>query len=210
VGVLGQFDLDPSLSNAVFVTQWSAKHDFDTEGKPTKLYVRSVDGQTVATSVAIPTAINLGGPDQVSTKIPSDALAASAQADDTLQQTALFAGILALAVGGIGIANVMSISVIQRSTEIGIRRALGHTRSTIGLQFLLEALFIGILGGIAGVAIGIAVVHLVAALAGWVVVIDYGRMPIWIGLAVTVSVVAGLYPSGKAARLEPLETLRLG
>ena len=210
VGVLGQFDLDPSLSNAVFVTQWSAKHDFDTEGKPTKLYVRAVDGKTEATAVAIPTAINLGGPDQVSTKIPSDALAASAQADDTLQQTALFAGILALAVGGIGIANVMSISVIQRSTEIGIRRALGHTRSTIGLQFLLEALFIGILGGIAGVAIGIAVVHLVAALAGWVVVIDYGRMPIWIGLAVTVSVVAGLYPSGKAARLEPLETLRLG
>jgi putative ABC transport system permease protein len=100
--------------------------------------------------------------------------------------------------------------VIQRSTEIGIRRALGHTRSTIGLQFLLEALFIGILGGIAGVAIGIAVVHLVSALAGWIVVIDYGRMPIWIGLAVTVSVVAGLYPSGKAARLEPLETLRLG
>ncbi|MCJ7673233.1 MAG: ABC transporter permease, partial [Acidimicrobiia bacterium] len=191
-------------------TQWAAKHDFDKEGKPTKLYVRSVDGETEKTAEAIPTAINLGGPDQVSTKIPSDALAASARADKTLQQTALFAGILALAVGGIGIANVMSISVIQRSTEIGIRRALGHTRSTIGIQFLLEALFIGILGGVAGVMIGVAVVHLVSALAGWIVVIDYGRMPLWIGLAVAVSVVAGLYPSLKAARLEPLETLRLG
>jgi putative ABC transport system permease protein len=210
VGVLGPVELDPSLDNAVFVTQWAAKHDFDTEGKPTKLYVRALDGTTEATSDAIPTAIHLGGPDQVSTKIPSDALAASAQADETLQQTALFAGILALLVGGIGIANVMSISVIQRSTEIGIRRALGHTRSTIAIQFLLEALFVGILGGIAGVLLGVLVVNLVSALADWVVVIDWGRMPLWVGLAVGVSVVAGLYPSGKAARLEPLETLRLG
>jgi putative ABC transport system permease protein len=210
VGVLRSVALDPSLDNAVFVTQWGAKHDFGTEGKPTKLYVRAAAGETEATSKAIPTAINLGGPDQVSTKIPSDALAASAQADETLQQTAVFAGILALAVGGIGIANVMSISVIQRSTEIGIRRALGHTRSTIAIQFLLEALFIGILGGIAGVFVGVAVVYLVSAFAGWTVVIDYGRMPLWVGLAVGVSVAAGLYPSGKAARLEPLETLRLG
>jgi putative ABC transport system permease protein len=210
VGVLGSVALDPSLDNAVFVTQWGAKHDFGTEGKPTKLYVRAAGGETEATSRAIPTAINLGGPDSVSTKIPSDALAASAQADETLQQTAVFAGILALAVGGIGIANVMSISVIQRSTEIGIRRALGHTRSTIALQFLLEALFIGILGGLAGVFVGVAVVYLVSALAGWTVVIDWGRMPLWVGLAVAVSVAAGLYPSGKAARLEPLETLRLG
>ena len=135
VGVLNSVALDPSLDNAVFVTQWGAKHDFGTEGKPTKLYVRSAAGETEATSKAIPTAINLGGPDSVSTKIPSDALAASAQADETLQQTAVFAGILALAVGGIGIANVMSISVIQRSTEIGIRRALGqhafHDRSPV-------------------------------------------------------------------------------
>ncbi|HEY8215794.1 MAG TPA: ABC transporter permease [Acidimicrobiia bacterium] len=210
VGVLGPVALDPSLDNAVFVTQWAAKHDFDTEGKPTKLYVRALDGTTQATADAIPTAINLGGEQQVSTKVPSDALEAQAQADKTLQQTALFAGILALAVGGIGIANVMSISVIQRSTEIGIRRALGHVRSTIAIQFLLEALFVGILGGLAGVVVGVLVVNVVAAFADWVVVIDWSRMPLWVGLAVAVSIVAGLYPSGKAARLEPLETLRLG
>jgi putative ABC transport system permease protein len=210
VGVLDSVALDPSLDNAVFVTQWAAEHDFGTAGEPTKLYVRAVEGQTEATSDAMSTAIALGGPDQVSTKIPSDALAASAQADETLQQTALFAGILALVVGGIGIANVMSISVIQRSTEIGIRRALGHPRSSIALQFLLEALFVGILGALAGLLVGVAVVYLVSAAAGWVVVIDYGRMPMWVVLAVAVSVVAGLYPSGKAARLEPLETLRLG
>ena len=104
----------------------------------------------------------------------------------------------------------MSISVIQRSSEIGIRRAVGHSRSKIGLQFLLESLFVGVLGGILGAALGVGVVYLVSAFAHWVVVIAYGRIPIWMGLALVVSVVAGLYPSIKAARLEPLETLRLG
>jgi putative ABC transport system permease protein len=80
----------------------------------------------------------------------------------------------------------------------------------IALQFLLEALFVGLLGGMIGAVIGVGVVYLVSALADWVVVIDYGKMPLWIGLAVGVSVIAGLYPSVKAARLEPLETLRLG
>ncbi len=137
VGVLGRVELDPGLDNAVFITQWSAEHDFETEGKPSKLYVRSEEGRTQETADALPTAINLGGPDEVSTKVPSDILQASAQADKTLQQTALFAGLLALTVGGLGIANVMSISVIQRSSEIGIRRAVGHSRTKIGSQFLL-------------------------------------------------------------------------
>jgi putative ABC transport system permease protein len=210
VGVLDPVKLEPKLDNAVFMTQWAAKHDFGTDGKPTKLYVRAVDGRTQETADALPTAINLGGPDEVSTEVPTDALAASAKADKTLQQTALFAGLLALAVGGLGIANVMSISVIQRSSEIGIRRALGHRRSLVAGQFLLEALFVGVLGGLAGAALGVALVYGISALAGWVVVVAYSRVPVWIGLAVAVSVAAGLYPSVKAARLEPLETLRLG
>jgi len=210
VGVLDRVPLEPSLDNAAFITQWAAKHDFDTDGAPTKMYVRARPGSTEETSDALPTAVNLGSEQAVTTKIPSDALEASARADKTLQQTALFAGLLALAVGGLGIANVMSISVIQRSSEIGIRRALGSTRSLIALQFLLEALFVGLLGGLVGALLGVGVVYLVSAIAGWTVVIDYAKMPIWIGLAVGVAAVAGLYPSVKAARMEPLETLRLG
>jgi putative ABC transport system permease protein len=210
VGVLGNVDLDPGLENAVFITLADAENDFGTEGEPTKVYIRSQDGTTPRTATMIPTAISLGGTDEVAVEVPSDALKASAQADKTLQQTALFAGLLALAVGGLGIANVMSISVIQRSSEIGIRRALGHTRSTIGAQFLLEALFVGLLGGLIGAGLGVLIVNLISSLADWVVVIDYGQMPLWIGLAVAVSIVAGLYPSVKAARLEPLVTLRLG
>jgi len=210
VGVLGSVALDPDLDNAVFITQWSAKHVFDTDGKPNQLYVRAQPGTTQQTADAIPTAINLGGPDQVSTKVPTDVLQAASQADKTLQQTALFAGLLALAVGGLGIANVMSISVIQRSSEIGIRRAVGHNRAKIASQFLLESLFVGVLGGLLGALIGIGIVYLVSSFADWVVVISYNRIPIWMTLALAVSVAAGLYPSIKAARLEPLETLRLG
>ena len=210
VGVLGPVALDPDLDNAAFVTEWAAKHLLGTNGLPNQLYIRAVPGTTQGTANLIATAISLGGPDQVSTKIPSDVLQAAAQANKTLQEVALLAGLLALTVGGIGIANVMSISVIQRSAEIGIRRAVGHSRAKIGGQFLLESLFVGVLGGVIGAVLGVGVVYAVSALAGWVVVIAYGEIPIWMGLALFVSVAAGLYPSIKAARLEPLETLRLG
>jgi putative ABC transport system permease protein len=210
VGVLGDVELEPNLDNAVFITEAAAQNDFDTNGDPTTLYVRAANGRTEGTADALPTAVNLGGTAAVTTQVPSDALQASAQADKTLQKTAIFAGILALAVGGLGIANVMSISVIQRSSEIGIRRAVGHTRSQISAQFLLEALFVGILGGSVGAALGTAIVFATSAALHWVVVLAYSQMPIWIGLAVGVSVFAGLFPSIKAARLEPLATLRLG
>jgi len=210
VGVLATVPLDPQLDNAAFVTQWSAKNIFHTNGEPNQIYVRALPGTTQSTAKVIPTAVNLGGPVQTSTQIPSDVLQAAAQADKTLQQVALLAGLLALTVGGIGIANVMSISVIQRSPEIGIRRAVGHSRSKIGFQFLLESLFVGVLGGLLGAVLGIAIVYAVSTFAGWVVVIAYADIPIWMGLALIVSITAGLYPSIKAARLEPLETLRLG
>jgi putative ABC transport system permease protein len=210
VGVLGSVQLDPTLNNAAFVTQWAAKHVLGTNGQPNQLYIRSDPNATQATANALPKAISLGGPAQVSTQIPSDVLQAAAKANKTLQEVALLAGLLALTVGGIGIANVMSISVIQRSAEIGIRRAVGHSRSKIAAQFLLESLFVGILGGIVGALLGIGVVYAVSAFSGWVVVIAYAEIPLWMGLALLVSVAAGLYPSIKASRLEPLETLRLG
>ena len=210
VGVLGQVPLDPSLDDAVFVTQWAAQNLLGSSGDPNQLYIRARPGTTQETADAVPTAVSLGGPDETSTQVPSDVLQAAAQANKTLQQVALFAGLLALTVGGLGIANVMSISVIQRSSEIGIRRAVGHTQAKIGAQFLLESIFVGVLGGFVGALVGVAVIYLVSAFAGWVVVIAYSRIPLWMGLALLVSVLAGLYPSIKAARLEPLETLRLG
>ncbi len=210
VGEMAPVGLDPSLDDAIFVTQWAAEYVLGTNGLPNQLYIRADPGTTTQTNQAIPTAVSLGGPDQVSTQVPSDVLQAAAQANKTLQQVALFAGLLALAVGGLGIANVMSISVIQRSSEIGIRRAVGHGRSKIATQFMFESLFVGLLGACVGAVVGVMVIYLASAIEGWVVVIAYNRFPIWMGLAVSVAILAGLYPSIKAARLEPLETLRLG
>jgi len=210
VGELGNVALDPSLNDAVFVTQWAAQYVFGTNGLSNQLYIRARPGTTNATNAAIPTAVSLGGPNQVSTQVPSNVLQAAAEANKSLQQVALFAGLLALAVGGLGIANVMSISVIQRSAEIGIRRAVGHGRAKIAAQFMLESLFVGLIGACLGALLGVAVVYGASALEHWVVVIAYSKFPVWMGLAVVVAILAGLYPSIKAARLEPLETLRLG
>ena len=214
VGVLSEVELEPSFDNAVFIAFPSAKADFvDTKDDrilSNKLYVRSKVGAEQVTADALRVAINLGGPDQVTTDIKSEALQLAAQSDQQIKLIVVSMGILASIVGGVGIANVMSISVIQRSAEIGIRRALGHTRSIIASQFLLEALFIGLLGGICGVMLGVLSIFVGATIAGWVFVLAPWLIPAGIALAMVISVVAGLYPSVRAAKLEPLETLRLG
>jgi putative ABC transport system permease protein len=211
VGILERVELDPALDNAVFITFAAAEEDFDDEDQePNKLYVRARPGTERETSEVLPIAITLGGSTEVSAKIPTDLLEAQSETDTTLQFVVAGMGLLALVVGAVGIANVMSISVIQRSSEIGIRRALGHSRSTVALQFLLEALGVGIMGGLLGVVVGLGAMWVGTNVADWVFILQ-PWLP-WGGLlgAVIVSMVAGIFPALKAARLEPLETLRLG
>ena len=154
--------------------------------------------------------VSLGGPDGANASVPTDLLDAQSQVDESLNNLTKMMGGLALIVGGVGIANVMSISVIQRSSEIGIRRALGHSRGTIAVQFLFEALVVGVFGGILGALVGAGVVWGVASQRGYTMVLSVAGLFGWALVSVGVAVVAGLYPSSKAARLEPLETLRLG
>jgi len=210
VGVLDWVLLEPSMDSAVFITFPTAERDWDTDGQdPTRLYIRApTNTQWVAEEV--PIVVSLGGPDGARTSIPTDLLDAQSQVDESLNNLTKMMGGLALIVGGVGIANVMSISVIQRSSEIGIRRALGHSRSTIAGQFLFEALTVGVLGGILGAAVGAGVVWLTSEARGYVMVLSVPGLALWTLVSVGVAVVAGLYPSTKAARLEPLETLRLG
>jgi putative ABC transport system permease protein len=211
VGVLDLVELEPAFDNAVFIPFSTADTDFVADDiLPNKLYVRARPGTEDATSEALKTAVNLGGPDEVKTELKSEALQLAAQSDRQLQLIVVSMGLLAIIVGGIGIANVMSISVIQRSSEIGIRRALGHTRSTIALQFIFEAIVVGVLGGVLGVPVGVAAIGVGVAIAGWVFTLQPMLVPGGVLLAVVISVFAGLYPAVRAARLEPLETLRLG
>jgi putative ABC transport system permease protein len=211
VGVLSEVELEPAFDNAVFISFRAAEDDFlDDEVTPNKLYVRAQEGAEDASAEALKVAVGLGGPTEVQTELKSEALELAAQSDRQLQLIVVSMGLLAIVVGGIGIANVMSISVIQRSSEIGIRRALGHTRGTIAVQFIFEAIVVGVLGGLLGVALGVLAIAVGVTVAGWVFVLQPMLVPAGILLAVVISVVAGLYPAVRAARLEPLETLRLG
>ena len=227
IGVVNRIRLVETFNTAVLIPPSTADEDFDVGVETNTLYVRSDPEFTLITEEALPVAINLGGTDEVNTSVPSDALESAAAADSTLQVIVALMGVLALVVGGVGIANVMSISVIQRSAEIGIRRALGHARHLIAWQFLLEAVAVGFLGGMVGLGVGVFIVVYTSHIAGWTWVPDpaltFGSVEIpayFLGLptiyvlaltaALVTSTIAGLYPSLKAARLEPLETLRLG
>jgi len=211
VGVLDVVDLEPAFNSAVFIPFTTGGADFAGDDlSANKLYVRTAEGREDDTAAALSVAIGLGGPDELTTTVKSEALELAAQSDRQLQLIVVAMGLLAILVGGLGIANVMSISVIQRSGEIGIRRALGHTRGTIAVQFILEAIIVGVLGGLFGVALGVAAIGVGVVLAGWVFVLQGVLVPAGVALAVVISVLAGLYPAVRAARLEPLETLRLG
>ena len=210
VGVLDYVLLEPSMDSAVFLTFANAVEDWDVdEPDPTRLYIRAPTN-TRYVAQEVPTVVSLGGPDGANTRVPTDLLDAQSQVDENLNNLTMLMGGLALIVGGVGIANVMSISVIQRSSEIGIRRALGHSRGTIAMQFLVEALVVGVLGGILGAGAGAGVVWLVSEMRDYTMILSVSGLFRWGLVSVAVAVVAGLYPSTKAARLEPLETLRLG
>ena len=211
VGILDSVLLEPGFDTAVFISFASAENDFlDDDVLPNKIYARVDPSRVDETADALTTAIGLGGPDEVKTDVKSEALELAAQSDRQLQLIVVSMGLLAIIVGGLGIANVMSISVIQRSSEIGIRRALGHTRKIIAVQFLLEAIVVGVIGGICGVLLGMLAIFVGASIAGWVFVMAPWLAPAGVVLAITISVMAGLYPARRAARLEPLETLLLG
>jgi putative ABC transport system permease protein len=115
---------------------------------------------------------------------------------------------ISLLVGGIGIMNIMLASVLEQTREIGIRRAVGATRADIRFQFLLTAFALSLIGGLAGVAIGLAIAQVVAAYAGWPTIVTAWAIALSTGVSVAVGLVSGLYPAIRAARLSPIEALR--
>jgi putative ABC transport system permease protein len=156
----------------------------------------------------LPDAANPQNPEQTQVSRPSSALQARAAAQSTL--TALFLGLgaVALLVGGVGIANVMVISVLERRPEVGLRRALGATRVHIGIQFLGESVLLSVLGGAAGIALGAAATAAYAATQGWSVVLPISSVAGGVAIALLLGALAGLYPAARAARLAPAAALR--
>ena len=208
VGILNPVQLISQMDSMAFIGFPIAQRDFGFDGHPTGLYLRSAPSQVNAVTAVLPATVNPANPASVAVSFPSDILKAELVTKGAYNGLLLGLGAIALLVGGVGIANVMVISVLERRSEIGLRRALGASRRHVAAQFLTEALLLSILGGAAGTIIGWAATVAYALSQHETVQIPALALYGGIAAATLIGAIAGLYPSMRAARLSPTEALR--
>jgi putative ABC transport system permease protein len=210
IGILDPTPLTPELDQSVLVGWDAARTYLAFDGHPTVVYLKAREDAIEDVRAVLPATLYPELPGLVQVSRPSDALAAKRRTNDTF--TGLFLGLagVALLVGGIGVANTMLISVLERRREIGLRRALGANRGHIRGQFLTEAVVLSCLGGVSGTVLGTVGTIAYATSRGWPAVIPLTSVVGGVGGALLVGVVAGVYPSMRAARLPPTEALATG
>jgi putative ABC transport system permease protein len=206
-GILAPVPLAPDLDTAALVGWPVAVGELHFDGYPSTIYTRIRDDAVAAVQSVLAATANPEQPNEVAVSRPSDALAAKQAADSTLTALLLGLGGVALLVGGVGIANTMVISVLERRAEIGLRRSLGATRGHIRLQFLAESLLLSALGGAAGTLLGIAITAGYSGYKGWPAVVPAWASAGGILATLVIGACAGLYPAWRAARLSPTEAL---
>jgi putative ABC transport system permease protein len=208
VGIMKPALLDPNLDTTVFIGLPVAERLFRTQPNPSEIYVRANQNSVPSVANLLAPTADPQNPDGVQVSRPSNVLEARAAAKGQFTTLLLGLGAVALLVGAIGIANIMVISVLERRSEIGLRRALGATRRHITVQFLAESALLAALGGIAGLLLGALATLVYALVRGqpWVVPLYALIAAPLAGFAI--GAIAGLYPASKAARLSPTEALR--
>jgi putative ABC transport system permease protein len=208
VGILRPVPLVPEIDNSVLIGFPAAHAVFGYTGGPTEIYLRSAPSQVTAVQSVLAATANPAQPSAVQVSRPSDLLVARAAVQSTFRLLVLGLGAVAVAIGAVGVANVMVISVLERRGEIGLNRALGATSGQVGVQFATEAVLLAGLGGMAGTLLGVLATVGYAAASAEPVTIP--QQAVWTGLAgsLVVGGLAGLYPALRAARLAPAVALR--
>jgi putative ABC transport system permease protein len=207
-GILKHAVLAPEIDNSVLVGFPAAERYLDFDGHPTTIYVRSVTTRTAAVQSVLAATANPESPNEVDVSQPSAALTARAEAQGALNSLFLGLGSVSLLVGAVGVANIMLIGVLERRTEIGLRRSLGATKRQIRTQFLAEALLLSLLGGAAGVTAGAISTVVYASTKNWTAVVPTSAWAGGLAAAVLIGAIAGLLPAIRAARMSPTEALR--
>ena len=207
VGIMNQLPLAPEIDRSALIGWDAAARYLGFDGHPTTIYERSDDAAVQDVRTVLPRTINPRNPEQVEVSRPSDALEAKAAAAGTFTNLLLGLGAVALLVGGVGVANTMVISVLERRREIGLRRSLGATRGQVRTQFLAESLLLSLLGGIAGAILGTLGTFAFAAYRDWQPVVPAWALAGGIGATLVIGTIAGIYPAMRAARLSPTVAL---
>jgi putative ABC transport system permease protein len=209
VGILRPATLAPEIDSSVLVGFPAAEDYLGFDGHPSGVYVRvrNSQSQVIAVDSLLGAQANPENPSQVIVSQPSDVLTAQAAAAGAGSTLFLGLGVVALLVGAVGVANVMVISVLERRSEIGLRRALGATRGQIRTQFLSEAILLAALGGAAGVTAGTVATAVYARTKGWAIVIPPEAWAGGLAAALFIGALAGLLPAIRAARLSPTQAL---
>jgi len=206
-GILNPAVLAPDIDSSVLVGFPFAEQYLGFDGHPSTVYVKATDSRVNAVDNLLAAQANPEDPSGTNVSQPSSALVAQADAKSAFNTLFLGLGAVALLVGAIGVANIMVIAVLERRSEIGLRRALGATRGHIRIQFLTEAIALALLGGVAGVLAGAAATALYAHDKGWATVIPPEAWAGGLGAALVIGALAGLLPAIRAARLSPTEAL---
>jgi len=207
IGILRGVGRQPELLGSVIIPEGTARHDFGLAG-PGSVVVETRIGATSLIARQTPLALRPDNPLVLRIEFPPEPQRVRDAVQSDLNVMFLLLGGLSLVVGAIGIGNIMLVSVIERTGEIGLRRAIGATRGHIAAQFLLESTSLGIIGGILGASVGILAVVAVAAYQVWTPVLDPAAPFLAPLVGGVIGLVSGTYPALRAARLEPVEALR--
>ncbi len=216
-GILKPSPLEPDIDNSALIGYPTAEKYLgyvsmvrgkEKAGPPSTIYVRAATGHEAAVQSLLAQTANPEAPYEVNVSQPSDVLTARAAAAGAFNSLFLGLGVVALIVGAVGVANIMIISVLERRSEIGLRRALGATKGQIRTQFLAESILLSVIGGVVGVLAGAAATAVYASSKSWAVVIPVEAWSGGIASAILIGAFAGLMPAVRASRMPPAVALR--